>query len=220
MTELIDIHAHNYYTCTRGILVLNVFPGEVEKFLHLCYFSVGLHPWHIRQDTVESSLLWVEQNVTDEWVIAVGETGLDKAIQVSWPLQKAVFEKQLALAEKFGKPLIIHCVRSYSEMLAYRSKSDQKLPWIFHWFNASPEMANELIRKNCYLSFGHTLFNEKSKAFHVFKTLPAGRIFLETDDAGFTIQQIYERAAQVRGLTVQALARQIKENFTTCFGAL
>ncbi len=218
MAELIDIHAHNYYTCPNGILLLNVFPGEDEKLAHRCYFSAGLHPWHIRQDTFESNLLWVEQIAADERVIAVGETGLDKAIQVPWPLQVAVFEKQLVLAENFRKPLIIHCVRSYSEILAYRSKSDQKLPWIFHWFNASPEIANELIRKNCYLSFGHTLFNEKSKAFHVFKTLPTGCIFLETDDAGFTIQQIYERAAQVRGITTETLARQIKENFTTCFG--
>ncbi len=216
--RLIDIHAHNYYTGKNGILLLNVFPGEDEKFTHPCYFSAGLHPWHIMKDTFESNLLWVEQHAAEERIIAVGETGLDKVTDVLWELQAAVFEKQMALAEKFRKPLIIHCVRSYSEMMAYRSKSDLKLPWIFHWFNAGPETANDLIRKNCYLSFGHMLFNEKSKSFGTFKKIPAERIFLETDDAGYSIEQIYERAAQLRGITMQALIQQIDENFTICFG--
>ncbi len=218
--KLIDIHAHNYYTCKNGILLLNVFPGESEKLEYPCYFSAGLHPWHISQATLENNLLWVERIAADSHIIAVGETGLDKAINVSWPLQLLVFERQLAIAEKSGKPLIIHCVRSYSEMLAYRSKSNQELPWIFHWFNASLETANELIRKNCFLSFGHMLFNEKSKAFTVFKSIPSENIFLETDDAGYTIGQIYERAALIRGVTIQELMQQINKNFTACFGKL
>jgi TatD DNase family protein len=220
LTALIDIHAHNYYTYKNGILLLNVFPGESEKLNYPCYFSIGLHPWNINEATLENNLYWVEQIAVGRRILAVGETGLDKATNTSWPLQVYVFERQLALAQKLEKPLIIHCVRAYSEMLAYRSKSGQKLPWVFHWFNASLEIANELIRKNCYLSFGHMLFNEKSKAFNVFKAIPAESIFLETDDTGYDIGQIYERASQVRGISMQELIMQINKNFTTCFGKL
>jgi TatD DNase family protein len=201
-------------------MLLNVFPGEDNKFLHPCFFSTGLHPWYVHSKTLEKHLEWVEKQADNPRVLAIGETGFDKTIDVPWNLQAYAFERQLAVAEKMNKPLILHCVRSYNELLIYRNKSDQKLPWIFHWFNASAEIARELIRKNCYLSFGHLLFHETSKAFRVFQEIPAGSLFFETDDSSYTIQEISYRAAFLKGLRLSSLLKQIHSNFKTCFGIL
>jgi TatD DNase family protein len=213
----IDIHTHTNYNDPETIRLLNVFPNEPDKMNLPVYLSVGLHPWHILTETLHDQLDMVNRAASHSRVIAIGETGLDKAIKTDSEIQTAVFLSHLTIAHTFRKPVIIHCVRSYSELLGLRKKSDLTLPWIFHWFNADEHIATELIRKNCYLSFGHMLFNENSKAFKVFKNLSPDSMFFETDDAGYTIRQIYERAAMLRKMTVVELKDQILNNFGRCF---
>jgi TatD DNase family protein len=213
----IDIHTHSFYQEPETTLVVNVFPHELEKLQSEAFFSVGLHPWHIREGELESAVEQVRSSVADPRVIAIGETGLDKVVGIPYNIQRLAFEKQLDLAAFATKPVVIHCVRSYSEMLAYRKKSDQSIPWIFHWFNSDGQTASELIRKNCYLSFGPILFNEQSRAFRLFHKLPAERIFFETDDAGYSIREVYERGAQIRNIQVEDLKVQIMDNFARCF---
>ncbi len=150
-------------------------------------------------------------------MLAIGEAGLDKAVTIPFHTQQSAFEEQLRIAQTTGKAVMIHCVRSYSELLAYRKKSDQSISWIFHWFNSNEQTARELIRKNCFLSFGHMLFNEQSKAYSVFKNMPAENAFLETDDAGFTIHEVYEQAAWIRNISTDELKLQILDNFARCF---
>jgi TatD DNase family protein len=220
MNNYIDIHTHSYYESPYTQLLLNIFPGEDEKFQHPCFFSVGLHPWYVRQDTLEMNLNWVEKQAENPRVLAIGEIGFDKTIDVPWEIQDYAFRRQLAVAEKLNKPVILHCVRAYNELIVNRNTSDQKIPWIFHWFNASDVMARELIRKNCYLSFGHLLFNETSKAFRVFKGIPLASVFFETDDTSYTIQDVSERASLLKGISLNEILDQINMNFKTCFGTI
>jgi TatD DNase family protein len=213
----LDIHTHTYYTHPETTILLNVFPGETEKLDLPVFFSVGLHPWHIHETTWPSQVDMVRTAARNPKVLAIGECGFDKTIRIPFALQQEVFLAQLALAESVSKPLIIHCVRSYSEMLALRKKSDQSIPWIFQWFNADEHIARELIRKNCLLSFGHMLFREHSKAFRVFQTLSPDHLFLETDDSGFTVTAIYHQAAFLQNMSVHDLKTRIMANFGRCF---
>ena len=213
----IDIHTHTYNELPETIQLLNVFPEEQEKLHFPCYFSVGLHPWYVKEDTWKHEVEIVRLASSLPSVMAIGETGLDKAVTVSMQAQQAAFEEQLHIAENSRKAVVIHCVRSYSEIMAYRKKSDLSIPWIFHWFNSNEQTARELIRKNCFLSFGHLLFNKQSKAYDVFKNIPAENIFLETDDAGYTIHQVYEQAVLIRKIHPDVLKSQILDNFARCF---
>jgi TatD DNase family protein len=213
----INIHSHTYIDEPGTVQLLNVFPHEKEKLLLPCYFSVGLHPWHIKDETRDHEIEIVRSASSLPSVMAIGETGLDKTISVPLPVQQEVFEEHLHIAEDFHKAVVIHCVRSYSEILHHRKKSDQSIPWIFHWFNSNEQTAGELIRKNCYLSFGHMLFIEQSKAFQVFKNIPLEYTFLETDDAGYSIQQVYEQAAMIRNMHPDELKSGILDNFARCF---
>jgi TatD DNase family protein len=213
----INIHSHTYNPEPETTLLLNVFPHEMEKLQFPCFFSVGLHPWHVKEDTLDNELEMVRSSSSLPAVLAIGETGLDKAVSVPFPVQQAAFEEQLRIAESARKAVVIHCVRSYSEILSYRKNSDQSIPWIFHWFNSNEQTARELIRKNCFLSFGHMLFKEQSKAYTVFKNIPAEYMFLETDDAGCTIHQVYDQAALIRNIRPDELKSQILNNFARCF---
>jgi TatD DNase family protein len=213
----IDIHTHSFYQDPETTLVLNAFPEEEEKLDRDVYCSIGLHPWHVKMETWEKKAGRIRNLAANNNIIAIGEAGLDKMVENDYEVQRKAFISQLELAESVHKPLIVHCVRSYSEMLSYRKKSDQSLPWIFHWFNSDIRMAEELIRKNCYLSFGHMLFNSQSKAFRTFAQVSPDHIFFETDDAGYTIKEIYARAAELRNISLSGLQSQIIDNFARCF---
>jgi TatD DNase family protein len=216
--NLIDIHTHTRQPDSGHVQLVNVFPGEGAVMNHRGWFSVGLHPWHITPENWQPALDWVRETARQEQVLAIGETGLDKTIAVPHDLQAAVFLAHIRLAEALGKPLILHCVHAYSEILSFRKKSDLSLPWIVHWFNSGEQTAQELIRKNCRLSFGVSLFRPGSKAFRAFPALPAANLFMETDDAGHSILQVYEKAAAMRDTSLESWTETVAENFRQCFG--
>jgi TatD DNase family protein len=196
---------------------LNIFPDDLDKLGLPVYFSVGLHPWNVQGTTWEKQVEKVKTAAGKTCVLAIGETGLDKTVNNPFEIQQQAFAAHISIAESLKKPIVIHCVRSYSEMLAIRKKSDLSVPWIFHWFNADEQIAAELVRKNCFLSFGHMLFNEQSKAFRVFKTADLRQVFFETDDAGCTIREVYAQAAGIRKMQVDDLRTRIMDNFASCF---
>jgi len=215
--KYVDIHTHSHYLKKDVIIVQNIFPSQADQLNNKELFSVGLHPWHVSRSTMDHDIRWVKMHTGANNVIAVGEIGLDKSIGCPWEDQVEAFERQLSIAESAGKPVILHCVRAYSEMLAYRKHTGMSIPWIFHWFNANTGIAQELIRKNCYLSFGHILFKEASKACAAFATVPLEHVFFETDDAGYSIYDVYEQAARIRNMSSDDLKRYIADNFNKCF---
>jgi TatD DNase family protein len=216
--NLIDIHTHTLQPGSGHVQLVNVFPGEEAVLSHPGLFSAGLHPWHITAENRQQAMDRVRESAQLEQVIAIGETGLDKTVAVPLELQEQVFSAHIRLAVALRKPLIIHCVQAYSEMLAFRKKSDLSLPWIFHWFNSGEQTARELIRKNCYLSYGVSLFRPGSKAFRAFPALPASNLFMETDDAGYSLKEVYEKAAAMRDISLESWIQTMKDNFRQCFG--
>lgn len=216
----IDIHRHAGDIGTADRVLQNLFHHQAGEVIPGRWYSIGLHPWNVEEQTLEGDIEMVRKGASNNQILAVGEAGLDKAIKTPLEIQKQAFEYQISIAVEMNKPMIIHCVRAYQEIMEYRISLHHKYPWIIHWFNASREMGEQLIDKGFYLSFGHMLFNNNSKAFHAFTDLPLERIFLETDDAGYSIDEVYDRASQLRLMELSELEAQIESNFYNCFGIL
>jgi len=213
----IDIHVHKFYNEEDVIILNNIFPEEVINLDSRIFYSIGLHPWNIEVGTIEKNLKIVENLMSNENFLAVGESGIDKKINIPLDLQKQVFLRHIEISKKFKKPLIIHCVGLYNDLINLRDKSGYNIPWIIHWFNGSYELANDLISRNCYLSFGKSLFNENSKTFKAFKEIPFERVFFETDDTGIQIKDVYRRASTIRKINLEDLKNIVKNNFKNCF---
>jgi len=218
--KYIDIHVHNHYKDDDVMLLLNLFPGDADKIHPAGYYSIGLHPWYVNDAIFSSDIDAIKQAADNPNVLAIGEIGLDKKNDVPYIDQLKAFEQQLEIAEKLRKPVIVHCVKAYDDILSIRKKFNQSIPWIIHWFNAGGQIAADLIKNNCYLSFGKMLFKENSKAFSVFKNMTLNRAFFETDDTGISILQVYQKAAEVRNISLAELEKLIKNNFNNCFGEL
>lgn len=216
----IDIHRHAQDPGKADRVVRNLFHNQADQIEDGKYYSAGLHPWHVNQNSLDKDLDLVYEMASCDEVIAIGEAGLDKSGKTAFDLQLQAFKAQIRIAAEMDKPLIIHCVRAYNEILKIHQEAENGKPWIVHWYNASTEMGEQLIARNFYLSFGHMLFEDRSKAYKAFPDIPLDRIFFETDDAGYTIEEVYTQAAILREIDCASLELQIENNFNTCFGEL
>ncbi len=209
----INIHTH-HLSLEDGVFLFNNRFG-FDKELHTeAYFSIGIHPWDTE---LEISKTGFEKLISHKNCLAIGECGLDKIKGPELNLQKRVFEYQLNLAVKYQKPVIIHCVKAFDELIEVCQPFKTKVPLIIHGFNKSQQLAEQLIVKGFYLSFGNSIF--KKNEFD-FNTIPLEKIFLETDDnESLLISDVYKMAAQSFNISENDLKEKIYSNFTTIFRA-
>ncbi|MDM8160233.1 TatD family hydrolase [Labilibaculum sp. K2S] len=215
----INIHTHNYSSQSNVRSILSIQIKEQLLDSQAVSYSVGIHPWAIKSANIPSALNEMTNLASYPSVLAIGEIGLDRMIETPLSIQEEVFWKQLQVANQFNKPVIIHCVKCYSEIINIRKKTNTKLPWIIHGFVKNLQIAEDLIELGCYISFGKALLiNENLQ--HIFKTLPAKNIFLETDDSDTDIEVLYKKAATIKNLEIEDLKKELLSNFTTCFNRL
>lgn len=219
MVPFIDIHTHQLNDKSNVCFVLSTNAEEQLTNGKSVFYSLGIHPWNINSTDIASAIPELEISVSNSAVLAVGEIGLDRTIDTLLTTQLEVFEEQLRIAQKYNKPVIIHCVKCFSEIISCRKKKQYKLPWIIHDFRKNNQIAKDLVALKCYLSFGKTLFSDE-KLQSVFKNLPVNRIFLETDDSDIEIEELYKKAAFLKDLKVEDLKEKLFSNFKTCFNRL
>ena len=169
-----NIHTHKAKNSQE---VQNCFP---EDTYDAGVFSVGIHPCYISGD---GQAQWVQvlERASHPLCVAIGECGLDKRAATPLSEQITLFERHIALAEQLHKPLIIHCVKSYGELIGLRKKSGATGLWILHGFHKSEALAHELLKVGIKLSFNITLLHDP-RLKHLVETLPREDFFFETDE--------------------------------------
>lgn len=206
MHAFINVHTHNM--ADKNALV-NFYEG-FEHSGTVPYCSLGIHPGY----PDKASYAQLEASAGRRNVLAVGECGLDKLCATDWSLQETIFRQQIELANRLHKPLIIHCVRAYSECLHLLTTA--KVPVIFHGFNRNLRIAQLLLDQGFYLSVGAAVFNPVFGA--VFAALPVEQLFFETDDrSDLEIGAVYKRAAELKKIGVESLILQVEHNFQKVF---
>lgn len=216
----IDMHTHG--PARPGVRSLrNVFLQDIDSFSTTGQqlLSVGLHPWEIRGNE-DLSLLKEQLHFALGYpnVAAVGETGLDKAIEMPMEKQEAIFRIHIELSESLKIPLVIHCVRAFQEVLSLRKQLKAIQPWIFHGFSGSAQLARQCLDAGCLLSFGSAILSDNNRALHSLLQIGVDDFFLETDDSGLDIELVYERAAAVKQISPEVLLERMYERFTNLFG--
>lgn len=209
----INIHTH-LQLYDAGIEVVNLSVKE-DNLPNM--YSYGIHPWYIDRMTSDDELIKLERKANEKRCIAVGECGLDKLSKVDFELQEHVFKQQIAIANKVKKPLIIHCVKAFNELLNCLNLSDNQVPVIIHGFNNNENIARVLKDQGCYFSFGKALMGYETNATKIIKNIGRKNFFLETDDADVSIKYIYRKAAEILGIDEEILKMQIQSNFETIF---
>lgn len=209
----INIHTHRIFGKDE-LFILSLSP---ERYVNGGYCSVGLHPWYINFKTLDSDIDKLRVLALKENVLAIGECGLDRLIDTPLDKQEAVFKEQLYIAEQVRKPVIIHCVKAFDDLIRIKKESKTSVPLIVHGYNNNQQIMLELLKNGFYISFGKALLIDGSNAVKLMPALSIEKLFLETDDADISIKTIFERAAELKNMNVNRLREKVFLNFKQLF---
>lgn len=212
--SLINIHTHK---AGQGISIVDASLGEPEASgRNDIYFSMGIHPMYINAE-VERGLAEIEDYAARKEIVAVGEAGLDRNSGVMMERQAELFGRQIGISEKYGLPMIVHCVRSFPELISLHKKYSPRQAWIIHGFNNRMEVLRELLRHGFYISAGKQVMNRQSNIYQFLPQIPLQQLFMETDDSDLDIGAVYAKVTERLGVTECELRERIYDNFVRLF---
>ncbi|MCY1659672.1 TatD family hydrolase [Chryseobacterium sp. SL1] len=203
--DFFDFH-HHKKNMPNGIYNLDIeqIPTDIP-------YSIGIHPKDIDVNAVDRQFEWMKNRVSEN-CLAIGECGLDSFVETDQKIQEEVFLRQIRFANEVKKPIIIHCVRKFYEVISFKKYTEQ--PMIIHGFNKKERIAEDLLKNNFYLSFGKAVLYNLSLQ-NTLKITPLDKIFLETDNDDFSLEELYGKVSEIKGISLENLNKQIAENLET-----
>ncbi|MDO4575948.1 MAG: TatD family hydrolase [Planctomycetia bacterium] len=183
---------------------------------------LGLHPWFSGGNWEN----WKETlNAFLPLATGIGEIGLDaRRPGLERATQKEAFRYQLALAVREKKPVAIHSVHAWSEMVPILKEivGNTRIPLLFHAFQGSPELVTQLLRFRAYFSFAGCLRSSNTERFvKTLRAVPGERLLLESDaatpDVAAGLAGFYREVAETLKLPLATLCAQLRENLERLF---
>jgi TatD DNase family protein len=216
--DYIDIHTHGASPAEGVFKVENLMAHEELQPDNIrgMAFTAGIHPWHLTESNSERLIQFIIKAASDSSIAAIGEAGFDKLRGPSVELQRSVFGEQVNIAVETKKPVIIHCVRSWDELLNAHKSLTPATPWLVHGFRGKKELALQLIKRGMYISIWFE-FALRPESAELINCLPRDRFFLETDGADVDIREIYRKVSADMAITVDELKNIIHNNFKLFF---
>ena len=192
------------------------------------YVALGIHPESA--DTYQKEdLTFIEENLSNPKVIAIGEIGLDyHYTKENKTLQIKLLESQLKIAETHNLPVIIHSREATEDTINTLKKYHVK--GVIHSFSGSLETAKIYIKMGYLLGINGVITFKNSKLKEVIKELPLEHLVLETDSPYLTpepfrgkpneparIKEIATFISELKGISLEELARITNENIMRIF---
>lgn len=183
-TMILDVHTHHPAPQPCGIISIDITEQEFNPLPGQVY-SIGIHPWNTIEAPSEEVLTRLETLASLPEVVAIGECGIDLTPK-GGPLfrQLQVFKFQAELAERLGKPLIIHDVKAHDVIVGARRDMKPRSQWVIHGFRQKPEVAEMMLRAGCMISLGSE-FNPET-----LHRIPSNRLLAETDCSSLDITEV------------------------------
>lgn len=239
---IIDTHAHIYELeydnldeivskLNEYIVINNGINEETNKMvLNMAekhpnfYAAIGYHPENV-EEIEDWDLKLLESEINNPKVVAIGEIGLDyHYCSENKEKQKELFIKQLDLAAKYNKPVVVHSRDAIEDTFNILSK--YKLKADIHCFSSSLEMAERFIKLGSSIGIGGTVtFKNAKKTVEVAKNIELGKILLETDSPYLSpeplrgtkndptnLKYVIEFLANIKGLDKELVQNTLNQN--------
>lgn len=215
-TPFIDIHTHHPVNSEDIISVASIFLQDIDLKDEInTPFSAAIHPWHAGKFTPEQVIVMLENLTRQPGLIAIGETGLDKICTADYRQQKLLFELHLEFAENHHKPVIIHAVKSWNDLIIYFKRA--KVPFILHGYSGGIELTKQLADLGCYFSVGKSVLKTTPRLRESLKFIPLTSLFIETDDSMLNIAEIYHEVSKIVEIPADQFKIQIYKNYRQLF---
>lgn len=219
IASYIDFHTHRRMGGDRievlNVDVSSVAAGELDAVFD-APFSVGIHPWNVSVDRATNDvaierLLTVIADHRGRNLVAVGECGLDYVSEVDRNVQYAVFVEQLKIAQRYSLPVVLHCVRSFNDIMSALIANRVERA-VFHSFIGSVQQAEWATAKGYLCSFSPRSL-ASSRTCEAVKHIAPTALLVESDDSAMTIEEIYVAVAALRGCAVEEIKEIVNNNY-------
>lgn len=197
---------------------------QVNKYDNV-YGVLGIHPESVTEVTEESFRI-IEENLNNPKIVGIGEVGLD----YYWDKthideQKQLFIRQIELAQKYNKTVVVHSRDSIEDTLSI-VKQYPDVKFVFHCFGSSLEIAKELVKRNIRLGIGGVVtFKNGVKLKEVVEGIDLEYLLLETDSPYLTPEPyrgkrnepsntlyVAQKIAEIKGIEVDKVIEKTAQN--------
>ena len=226
---MVDTHCHIYgeYYSDISKLIENIKKSGVEKIIvngcdmrtnlevlelvnkyDIVYGALGFHPTDLSEDYI-NELEWLKEHVNDSKIVAIGEIGLDYHYpDTNKERQLDAFKRQLDVATKFNKPIIVHSRDAIND--TYELLKEYNLKGSIHCYSGSVEMAKKFTDLGYYIGVGGVCTYKNAKnIINVLKEISLSYILLETDSPYLSPEGL--RGKQNSPENIPVIANKISE---------
>ena len=196
--------------------------------------AFGLHPYFF-PDEPDNALAALRQQLQTTTIkpVAIGEIGIDCAIDTPLKAQQALFEAQLEMASEQSLPVILHHRRSHHLLLESIKRSRFTQGGVIHAFSGSEQVARQYIDVGFKLGIGGTItYSRAQKTRQTVANIPLQHLLLETDAPDMPmsgrqgarnepqfIGEVVAALADLHGITPEAVIEQTTANYFALFGS-
>ena len=209
---------------------------EIARTHDFVYAALGLHPDEVG-DLSDEVFHFMEENLSDPKVVAVGEIGLDYYWnKEAKAVQEAAFRRQIELALKHKMPINVHSREAADDTLRiikdYYGKGDIENPGIIHCFSYSVEMAEIYVKMGFVLGIGGVVtYKNGRKLKEVVERIPLDKLVLETDcpylspvpnrgkrNSSLNLPYVVREIAALKGVSEEEVEQRTWENACRVYG--
>lgn len=224
MNNYIDAHNHIVDKTPIKSLYNTISVIDVKNIVKVRnpLVAVGIHPEYLKSiNDVE----YVENILKDNPAFFVGEIGLDRRFN-NRSLQLEGFNKFLSIANRYNRPISIHCVKEWGALLHSMSKGfNQDIPHIYHGFSGSLEVLKQLMIGNSFFSFSIRELT-RVKLTLIIKFIPMNKILIESDmsiaryrEIGIAryldiVEESYKIISNIKMIPLDDVVNNIYSNFS------
>lgn len=202
------------------------FPSDFE-----IYYFVGLHP-HYASSYTDEDIDGIRLLLDKENVVGIGEIGIDLYWHKNDSLkeQMTLFERQLEIAEKRKKPVMLHVRNAYDKVLEI-IKDYKDLRFEFHSFTGNRNELDSILSNGYFFGINGVITFKNNNLKDFLKPDDLERMILETDSPYLApvpyrgrrnspeyVIEVYKKVAEVTKISVESLKKIIKRNFYDFIG--
>ena len=245
--EFFDSHAHyndEKFEQDRNEIINNIYNDGIKRVIcvgynleqskkaldfskdfHFMYATCGISPNDI-EDFVENHLKEIEEIGKDSKIVAIGEIGLDYYWnKENKEKQKELFIKQIKIANKLEKPIVIHTREAAIDTIEILKKHPVKKKGIFHCCPLNQELIKEGLKLGYYISFSGNITFKNAKSEPCVSLVPLDKLLIETDSPYLSpepfrgkrndsrnVKLVAQKIADIKGLSLEEVAKITYEN--------
>ncbi len=206
------------------------FALEIADSHDFIFATCGISPNDIEDFTIEN-LDEIEKIGKNKKIVAIGEIGLDYYWnKENKEKQKELFIKQIEIANKLNKPIVIHTRDAYLDTIEILKKYPVNKKGIFHCCPLNQELIKEGLKLGFYISFSGNITFKNAKSEQAVSLVPMEKMLIETDSPYLTpepfrgkrntpamVKFVAERISQIKGISYEDVTKITYKNANEIF---